>query len=86
MGDLNGHIGDRVIPGIKQRCNDADVNQSGEDLLEFCTLNKLRITNTFVYHKPQHKYTWMDKRDRKSTIDFIIITNKSIHQTKKYQM
>jgi exonuclease III len=72
MGDFNGHIGDAVIPGIKQKFNDPAINDSGEDMIDFCTLNELRINNTYFDHKPQHKYTWTDKRGRKSTIDFIL--------------
>lgn len=80
MGDFNGHVGNAAIPGIKQRFNDAAMNESSEDLIEFCCLNELRINNTFFDHKPQHKYTWMDNRGQKSTIDFII-TNKIILPT-----
>lgn len=79
MGDFNAHIGNTVIPGIKQRFNDPEVNDSGDDMMEFCVMNELCVTNTFFDHKPQHKTTWINSRGRRSTIDFVLI-NKKIRQ------
>lgn len=78
LGDLNARVGDNVIPGIKERFNEEPVNENGNQLIEFCLQNCLRINNTFYDHKPQHKYTFMNTRGQKSTIDYVI-TNSGIH-------
>lgn len=56
LGDLNARIGNDVIPGIKQKYNEAIINQNGEALIDFCARNEMRINNTYFPHKNQHKY------------------------------
>lgn len=80
LGDLNARVGNRVIPGIKQRFNEEVENENGELLTTLCTINELRINNTFYNHKQQHKYTFNNERGYRSTIDYII-TNREIPPT-----
>ena len=40
------------------------MNDNGQRLLEFCTLNHLCITNTFFQTKPQHKVSWRHPRSK----------------------
>ena len=42
---------------------------------DFCTFNKLKITNSFYRHKDIHKFTW-EARGTKSVIDYIIINDR----------
>ncbi|XP_057671969.1 uncharacterized protein LOC130903737 [Diorhabda carinulata] len=57
------------------------LNSNGEQLIQFCAHNELRINNTFYPHKQQHKYTFENTRGHKSIIDYII-TNRNIHPSK----
>lgn len=49
MGDVNARIDNIVINGIKQRFknNEPHVNDSEQNLVEFCAQNELRINNTY---------------------------------------
>lgn len=53
LGDFNARVGNEVIPGVKQRFNEAAVNNNGELMMGLCSFNELRINNTFYGHKPQ---------------------------------
>jgi hypothetical protein len=77
-GDMNARVGNMPIPGIKQRFNEGEINDNGDLLINFCSMNSLRINNTFFNHKRNHKITWSDSRGRHSTIDYII-TSRNIH-------
>ncbi|XP_057671223.1 uncharacterized protein LOC130902950 [Diorhabda carinulata] len=78
MGDFNSRIGNTVIPGIMHSFNEEAVNDNGDILIDVCTLNELRINNTYFDHKEQQKYTFANTRGQKSTIDYII-TNRKVH-------
>lgn len=78
MGDMNARIGNMPVPGVKQRFNEGEINDNGDLLTNFCSMNSLRINNTFFNHKWDHKVTWSDSRGRQSMIDYII-TNRNIH-------
>jgi hypothetical protein len=78
MGDMNTRIGNTPVPGVKHRFNEGEINDNGDLLTKFCSMNPLRINNTFFNHKHNHKITWSDSRGRHSMIDYII-TNRTIH-------
>lgn len=78
LGDLNARIGDHVVPGVKHRFNEPTSNESGDELVEFCSVNELRINNTFFDHPIQQKITWTNRRGQTSMIDFVI-TNRRLH-------
>lgn len=80
LGDFNSRIGNNIIPGVKQRFNEDYLNSNGELLIELCTQQELRISNTFFPHKNQQKITFRNSRGQYSTIDYII-TNRKIHPT-----
>lgn len=46
-GDLNARIGNQPIPGIVGTYGEQLVNNNGEELRQFATYNKMKITNTF---------------------------------------
>ena len=79
MGDMNARVGNMPITGVKQRFYEAEINENGD----FCSINSLRINNTFFNHKTNHKVTWSDSRGRHSTIDYTI-TNRYIYISVAY--
>ncbi|XP_056647281.1 uncharacterized protein LOC130451947 [Diorhabda sublineata] len=76
LKDFIGRIGNEVISEIKNRFNEETLNSNGEQLIQFCAHNELRINNTFYPHKQQHKYTFENTRGHKSII------NRNIHPSK----
>lgn len=78
LGDFNSRIGNDPIPGVKQKFNEPEQNENGELLINLCTTNELRITNTYFMHNDNYKYTFSNSRGHQSMIDFII-TNRKIH-------
>ena len=62
MGDMNARIENMPVPGVKQRFNEGEINDNGDLLIKFCSMNALRINNTFFNHKYSHKITWCDSR------------------------
>jgi hypothetical protein len=78
MGDMNARIGNMPVPGVKQRFNESEMNENGDLLINFCSMNSLRVNNIFFKQKYNHKITWSDSRGRHSMIDYII-TNRNIH-------
>lgn len=80
LGDFNSRIGNRIIPGVKQRFNEETENENGTLMTNLCTINELRINNTYYEHKQQHKHTYCNSRGHTSTIDFIV-TNRVIPPT-----
>jgi len=78
MGDMKARVGNMPVPGVKQCFNKGEINDNRALLTNFCSMNSLRINNTFFNHKRNHKITWSDSRGWHSTIDYII-TNRNIH-------
>ena len=35
-----------------------NINRSGRNLIEFCRMNNVKLTNTFYKHKPSQQVTW----------------------------
>ena len=72
MGDLNAIVGrnteawDNILG-----CHGEDViNESGERLLRFCSVNELIVANTWYSHKDIHKLSWVfPRRQLKSLIN-----------------
>ena len=75
MGDLNAKIGTyhaAWTPTIG-KYGLGEANSRGEKLLEFCTLHKLAICNTYFQHKDCRRATWTSPDGRyRNQIDFII--------------
>lgn len=75
MGDCNAKIGKahHLWNPTIGRFGIGEVNSRGEKLLEFCTLHKLAICNTFFQHKETRKATWTSPCGKyRNMIDFII--------------
>lgn len=78
LGDFNARIGTDIIPGVKQRFNEDILNDNGELMINLCSLNELRINNTFFHHRAQYKYTFENSRRHRSIIDYIV-SNRQVH-------
>ena len=49
---------DLLLKKIIGKYAKSDINENGEKLVELCNLPDLRITNTFLKHKPTNQTTW----------------------------
>ena len=84
IGDFNARVGcDRTgIEEVIGRFGEETRNQEGENLIDFCLRNHLKIMNGFFVHQESHKYTryrWNQisgQFDQKSVIDYIIVSDK----------
>ena len=72
LGYMNARIGNMPVPGVKQRFNEKEMNENVDLLTNVCSMNSLRINNTFFKHKWNHKITWSESRGRHSMIDYVI--------------
>ena len=68
-GDLNARIGNLTLKQLIGPHGEPTLNDNGIKLRDFCTFNKLRVTNTFFKHKNTHNYTW----EARGTISIKII-------------
>ena len=76
MGDFNAKVGADNSDGVPTLGNFGlgKANNRGEKLLEFCTLHKLAVCNTYFQHKECRRVTWtFPDGQYKNQIDFIII-------------
>jgi len=39
MGDMNARVGNMPVPGVKQRFNEGEINDNGDLLINFCSMN-----------------------------------------------
>jgi hypothetical protein len=74
-GDLNARVGNLTIPKLFRPHVEPVLNENGQKLRDFCTFNKLRITNTFFKHRNIQKHTWV-ARDTKSILVYVIVNGK----------
>ena len=77
IGNFNAYVGNDSTTwhNVIGRNGDADTNNQGRLLLDFCANSALSIMNTFFEHKDIHKYTWHKAGPiaiQKSLIDFIL--------------
>ena len=73
-GDYNARVGNIPIDGIFGTNGEITTNSNGHKLMEFASVNKLKITNTFFRQKEIHKMTW-SAGGYKSIIDYILTRN-----------
>ena len=77
MGDFNAKVGQNnvSIERIMGRGGLGDVNENGEELVDFCALNGLSIGGTLFPHKRVHKATWISPDGvTENQIDHILIS------------
>ena len=81
QGDWNAKIGEdaqKDWKGICGRYCNTVTNDRGLRLLEFATLNDLKVTNTFGPHKASRRWTWHSPNGSHHQIDYILV-NKRFH-------
>jgi hypothetical protein len=76
MGDLNAKVGDNnehyTRTMGKHGCG--NMNENGERLADFCTMNNLIIGGTIFPHRTIHKLTWCSPNNRdRNQIDHLMI-------------
>ena len=73
MGDLNAKVGTEEIPGVTGKFGLGALNERGERLLDFCSANRLSITNTKFKQHPRRLYTWTSPDQvTRNQIDYLI--------------
>ena len=81
LGDFNARVGSRssqwssVIGPYGPR----ELNENGEQLLDFCAGHDLIVSNTWFQHKPIHQLTWYRNGDRSKAghlIDLVLVNRK----------
>ena len=76
MGDFNSKIGNdnAGYEDVMGKFGLGERNERGERMLEFCKHNDFCITNTYFYHRMQHRYTWTHPDQiHKNCIDYVLI-------------
>ena len=79
IGDFNSKIGNdnRGYEDVMGKFGLGERNERGERMLEFCQDKQLCITNTYFYHRQQHRYTWTHPDGlHKNCIDYILINKR----------
>ncbi len=83
VGDFNARVGssarggDPVWGGVRGFHGVGKMNEAGGELLTFCALNELAITNTFFEKRNIHKNTWQHPGNKKwHCIDYVIMRQK----------
>jgi hypothetical protein len=76
QGDWNAKIGEDAQEDWKGTsgpyCN-TETNDRDLRLLEFATLNNLKVTNTFHPHKTYRRWTWLSPNGSHHHIDYILV-------------
>ena len=87
MGDFNAKVGSdqqHVWPEAVGRYGLGEANDRGMQLLQFCAINDLAISNTFYRHPKKRRVTWISPNGKNmNQIDYILIQNKSRQMVKK---
>ena len=80
MGDFNAKLSKRrhgYEAVLGPFGSSKEINDNGERMLELCSVNKLKIMNTFFNHKQIHKKTWTSPDGKtKNEIDYICISKR----------
>ena len=84
MGDPNGHVRTKPVPGVVGNFGVGTINYEGKVLVDLAIRNNMAVMNTFFNHKDSHKYTWyrynqnVQAHDLMTQIDFVLCNNKAI--------
>ena len=91
MGDLNAKVGhdNKDMEGIMGKHGLGNINDNGERLCDFCSMNGLVITGTCFPHRTTHKATWVSPDGRtQNQIDHMMIRKewrRSVEDTRVYR-
>ena len=76
MGDLNAKVSEdnKDMEGVMGKHGSGNINDTGERLCDFCSMNGLVITGTCFPHRTAHKATWVSPNGRtQNQIDHMMI-------------
>ena len=92
MGDFNARINQQQISATFRIIGPYTVdtmNENGERLADFCTVNNLVITNSFYQHKTIHQTSWRHPGTKKwHLLDYTLVNIKfrsTIHDVRFYR-
>ena len=91
MGNLNAKVGEdnKDMEGIMGKHGLGDINDNGERLCDFCSMNGLVITGPCFPHRTTHKATWVSPNGRtQNQIDHMMIRKewrRSVEDTRVYR-
>ena len=68
LGDINACVVSDLWGGVFGKQGMGEVNQVGEEFLEFCATNQLTIMNTWFAKKQIHLGTWLHPAPKRYTI------------------
>ena len=73
----------QVWPEAVGRYGLGEAKDRSMQLLQFCAINDLSISNIYYRHPKKRHVTWISPNDKnKNQIDYILIQNKSRHMVK----
>ncbi|XP_055876902.1 craniofacial development protein 2-like [Biomphalaria glabrata] len=81
LGDLNARVGsdNSAWDSCIWRFGVGKVNENGQRLLEFCSLDSLCVTNTYFKTKPRHRLSWRHPRSKHwHQLDLIMVRQKCL--------
>ena len=81
LGDFNARVGSRSSQwsSVVGPYGPNELNENGEQLLDFCAGHDLIVSNTWFQHKPIHQLTWYRNGDRSKAghlIDLVLVHRK----------
>ena len=81
LGDFSARIGSRCShwSSVIGPYGPSELNENGEQLLDFCAGHDLIVSNTWFQHKPIHQLTWYRNGDRSNAghlIDLVLVKRK----------
>ena len=88
MRVFNAKVGMEAMEGVVGKFGIGNRNERGDRLIEFCQINNLTISNTWLQHHLRKVYTWKSPVDIvRSQIDYIMIKKRfrnNVKQAKAY--
>ena len=60
LGDINARVGSKSgkLSLVIGPYGPSELNENGEQFLDFCASHDLIASNTWFQHKPMHQLTW----------------------------
>lgn len=77
IGDMNAKVGCERIEDIVGHYGVGNINERGEELINFCRENDLMLANTWFEQKLSARHTWISPNGNvKNKIDFICVNKR----------
>lgn len=73
MGDFNAKVGNQEELNITGRVGFGNRNKAGDQLIQFCNENQLRVANTWFMQPKRRLYTWTSLSGlHRNQVDYIL--------------